>query len=373
MIHETVLCILQIKNLKVSCIFRIYKRQQMSDHKKQNHNNYTRLCLSAGSVKGIAMTGALHEMYLQNKLKDICIYVGTSVGSIICYLLILGYSPLEIMTYTCTHNMGIEFDIKNVNIFSFISSHGIFAYENIEKHLKTLTLAKLSTIPTLVDIYQNQHKDFRCVVYNLTLKRTEYLSYKSHPNLSCLDAIHLSASIPVVFEKYSMNKQIYVDGALLECFAIEYTDRLISHLDKKYTRTLGIATVSQPKRANPDLFDNTNSSRTSSDHSSHSNNFNHLNLNMLEPTKEDVIQDSCKQLFSFLTDLLSVWQQENLRTALKYKSNNLDVMQIKISSEQAHPLEFCLSSKDKIKLFSVGCNHAKQWAIDPKQLKHKLD
>ena len=58
---------------------------------------YDTLVLSGGIVNGITTLGELQYMWDHNKLKNIKKYYGTSVGSIISYLLIIGYEPVEIL------------------------------------------------------------------------------------------------------------------------------------------------------------------------------------------------------------------------------------------------------------------------------------
>ena len=67
---------------------------------------YDTLVLSGSSIKGFAFLGALQYLYENNKL-NIDNYIGTSAGAIISYLLIIGYTPIEIFLDICT-NQTIE-------------------------------------------------------------------------------------------------------------------------------------------------------------------------------------------------------------------------------------------------------------------------
>ena len=61
--------------------------------------NYDTLVLSGGSSKGLVILGALQYGYDNYLLNEIETYIGTSAGAITCFLLAIGYSPLEIISY----------------------------------------------------------------------------------------------------------------------------------------------------------------------------------------------------------------------------------------------------------------------------------
>ena len=67
--------------------------------------DYDTLVLSGGSSKGILTLGALQYCYDNFLLNKIETYVGTSSGAIISFLLIIGYSPIEIMVYICCNGL----------------------------------------------------------------------------------------------------------------------------------------------------------------------------------------------------------------------------------------------------------------------------
>ena len=58
---------------------------------------YYNLVLSGGALRAIALLGAIKYLEELNILKNIKQYVGTSAGSIISFLIIIGYSSNEII------------------------------------------------------------------------------------------------------------------------------------------------------------------------------------------------------------------------------------------------------------------------------------
>ena len=63
------------------------------------------LVLPGGGIKGLTILGALQYCHDNFLLTDIVNYVGTSSGSMICYLLAIGYTPVDIITNICCNQI----------------------------------------------------------------------------------------------------------------------------------------------------------------------------------------------------------------------------------------------------------------------------
>ncbi len=70
--------------------------------------NFTRLVLSTGGIKGLAILGALQYIDECGGLKNISEYWGSSIGSVLCVLLSIGYTPFEIFHQFFVINRIIE-------------------------------------------------------------------------------------------------------------------------------------------------------------------------------------------------------------------------------------------------------------------------
>lgn len=186
-------------------------------------NKYSCLVLSGGHIKGIYMLGALHYLQIMGYLENVSIYCGTSVGSMISYFLILGYTPANILMYLSCNKI----DHENMNLLSLIKKIGLYSFDIINTHLEILTLNKLSYIPTLQQLYDITKKKFICITYNQTIQKTLYISHETHPNLSVLIALRMSSNMPFVFEEFSYNGNIYIDGGITDNFGIKYMDQLL--------------------------------------------------------------------------------------------------------------------------------------------------
>lgn len=176
------------------------------------------LVLSGGAFKGLILLGSLHALYEKNIHWKIDNLVGTSCGAMICYLLAIGYTPIEIFTYICTR---LVLDNIHVDIVSMMNGQGATSYNIIQEHLEKLTIEKIGYLPTLLDVKTRYGKTLAISTYNYTRKKEEILSYRTHPELPCLIAIRMSANLPMIFDHFKYQGSYYVDGGLINNFPID--------------------------------------------------------------------------------------------------------------------------------------------------------
>lgn len=178
---------------------------------------YTRLVLSGGETKGIAQLGALHYFWENCQLNytSITHYSGASVGSLISLLLVCGYTPFEIWTHVYSVDSIFSLQLPNSSS-SLFSSYGLMSVDGVIGKVRELVEAKYDKLPTLLELYQETQKTLIISVTNLTEQHVEYCSYISTPNLSCLDAVRASCSIPGLFKPIWREGSVYIDGSILD-------------------------------------------------------------------------------------------------------------------------------------------------------------
>jgi len=182
-------------------------------------SNYDTLVISGGAVKTFILLGALQYACDNYLLNEIDKYYATSGGSMISYLLIIGYTPIEIIIYICTHQV-LE-KMNNMNLMSVFDGNGVMSFLYIHEFLEKMTIEKIGFIPTFKDLKDKYNKELTCVTYNLTEEKTEYISYKNYPSLPCLIGIRMSSSLPFFFDKFKYGNNYYIDGGVTDNFAIE--------------------------------------------------------------------------------------------------------------------------------------------------------
>jgi NTE family protein len=184
---------------------------------------YDTLVIAGGGPKGILALGALQYCYDNNILKNIQTYIGTSIGGIISYLLIIGYTPIEIIVYVCANQ---SFDkLNDFNILSFIRGNGACSFNIINEVLEKMTIDKIGFFPTLQDLKNKFNKTLILTTYNITDNKIEYLSFENYGNIPSLIALRMTSNIPLVFDKYKYGNSYYIDGGIANNFPIDIAEK----------------------------------------------------------------------------------------------------------------------------------------------------
>ena len=278
--------------------------------KKMSHFNT--LCLSGGGVRGYELLGAI--AYLQEILdfNDMNHFIGTSVGSLVGYLLAIGYTALEILILT---NESKIFDrLKTFNVMKMIQDGGAVAFTSIVEMLETLTIKKIGKLINLGQLRDEHGKYLKIVTYNATKRQKEVIDPETHPDMPCICAIRMSCTLPFIFQPYEYDGSLYLDGGLVE--------------------NLPISLVNDPQHA---LAINLKPSPPSLDRESLYTNFN--------PVKYGV-------------NILNIPIDATIRRSVE-KAKELKIQLIEITSG-TKGFEFDLNTTQRLDLFSEGYNAAKE-------------
>lgn len=273
--------------------------------------DYDTLVLSGGGAKGFYLLGAVQAAMDIGLLANANTYIGTSIGSIICYLLVIGYTPIEILVAIHTNNW---FDkIQCLNIVSLVNCSGAVSYTTLQEALEKITIDKIGRFLTLGKLKEEFGKTLICCTYNMTKCKTEYLGPDNYPDLPCLTALRMSANIPFVFDRFKYMDNFYVDGGLTDNFPILKGD------------TIGKKVFG-------------------------------VNLNIKEESMKDVPEEGILSYFFKLNMIprFHVTQSECSRASEKCKIITI------ITEDVYSPIEFNVNSKIRLEMFSKGYNTVKE-------------
>ena len=183
--------------------------------------DYDTLVLPGGGIKGIILLGGIQYLIDNYHLKNIKNFIGTSIGSIINYLLILGYTPIEILIqfYSPVGSKLLE-KLKYLDLIAMINGNGATSFTPLYEALEFLTLQKTGKLFTLSSLKEKYGKNLILTTYNMTTCMTEYLESERYPDLPCLTAIRMSCNIPLVFDRFKYMDNYYVDGGISDNFPI---------------------------------------------------------------------------------------------------------------------------------------------------------
>lgn len=182
------------------------------------------IVISGGGLHGIMILGALQNAIDQNILilNNIDLFVGTSIGSMIAYFLIIGLYPTEIVSHLIRHQKELNEMAIKFSMMRLVKLEGGIAFSYIQSILEQITLHKTGTLFTLKSLYDKFNKTLVCTVYNYTTRQVEYVSHENYPDLPCILAIKMSCSLPIIFEKCIYNDNHYIDGGVYDNLSIHY-------------------------------------------------------------------------------------------------------------------------------------------------------
>jgi predicted acylesterase/phospholipase RssA len=202
------------------------------DFKILPNGDYKKLVISGGGPKGLAILGALHFIYENNGLNNIEEYWGTSIGGVICLLLLIGYTPFDAF-----HKFFIMQDITqpSLDLKKMFEASGLCPIEIFGDKIRHLIQEKMgsSCNPTFADIYNKFGKRLNIIGANTTTQSGECFNLENTPNMSIIDAIEITCDLPLIFTKKVYNNNVYVDGGLINMYPINLADN-------GYDNTLGI-------------------------------------------------------------------------------------------------------------------------------------
>jgi len=219
------------------------------------NSEFKAICVGAGGIIGMFYLGALDYYYEKKLLDNVMYYSGTSIGAFVCGLLMIGYSPRDIIVYLCKNDFSKNFGRMSVqNLFS---NYGLIDTTELKKYLEKIIIEKLTFIPTLKEMYDATRKIFYCTSYRVSYDGKDsdtktYFSYRTHPSMLLSDAIMCSCSIPFLFSKTLVDNSVYIDGAVFDPVPVK---ALMKHFsDDEYNQILTVSFKNKNKREEENIL-----------------------------------------------------------------------------------------------------------------------
>ena len=199
---------------------------------------FKNLVFEGGGVKGIAYVGALEVLDKEGVLRNIERVAGTSAGAMVAVLVGLGYTTKEIS--------GILWDINFKNFLD--SSWGVvrntkrlledygwykgdFFRDLMASYIKAKTGDGESTFKDIEDLKKknNALRGISLIGADLSTGYSKVFNAALTPDVKVADAARISMSIPLFFaaiKGINGDDHIYVDGGLLDNYAVKVFDRM---------------------------------------------------------------------------------------------------------------------------------------------------
>jgi predicted acylesterase/phospholipase RssA len=180
--------------------------------------DYDTVVISGGGVKGLYLLGGYQAALDIGLLNNVKKFIGTSIGAVLCYLIAIGYSPIEIVVNLQTHKLMEK--IQQFNLIAMINGNGAISFSTIYESLEKLSINKVGKILTLGKLKEEFGKTLICVTYNMTKGEPEYLGPDNYPDLPCITALRMSCNIPLIFDRFKYMNSFYIDGGICDNFPI---------------------------------------------------------------------------------------------------------------------------------------------------------
>ncbi|MFL5343605.1 MAG: patatin-like phospholipase family protein [Hyalangium sp.] len=201
------------------------------------------LVFQGGGVKGIAYSGAIQVLQAQDLLRTVENVAGASAGAITAALLAVGATADEIQSIVGSTDFATFMDGRGGVIgdtVRLVKFYGIYKGDEFEQWFRQqlgtltqrltgtaqpdLTFAQLSALAAKEPA---RFRNLYVVTTNLTRQTAEVFSAQTRPNVTLWQAVRMSMSIPLFFEAFHFNGDVYVDGGLSWNYPIDLFDGLL--------------------------------------------------------------------------------------------------------------------------------------------------
>ena len=193
------------------------------------------LVFSGGGPTGMIYLGTLKQFELDGhwNISNITSIYGTSAGGILGVALCCKHDLDTIIEYVVKRPWHNAFSIRPDDLFNMYQNKGVLTREVVDIFFKPLFRAKnISLDITMKDFYELSKIELH--MYSLELNQFEIcdISYKTHPDLQVLTAVHMTSAIPVLFTPVIIDNKCFVDGGIINNYPLEHC--LKNHPNSEY-------------------------------------------------------------------------------------------------------------------------------------------
>jgi hypothetical protein len=175
------------------------------------------LAIGPGAMAYFAFLGAMGALRDCHELDNLEAISGASAGGLLAFFYVVAEGNIKtILDYSL--DIPIK-DIMKPNIRQFLKNFGLVSQKKIRNVIidiirvffskEDLTFHELQDLrPTMPKVYIS--------AYCVNLARTEYFSCDSTPNMSIVDALCMTISVPFLFATVEHQGRKYIDGGTME-------------------------------------------------------------------------------------------------------------------------------------------------------------
>lgn len=188
--------------------------------------SFSSIVVAGGSLRVISFLGCLKFLEEGDKLGLVRNCVGTSAGALLCLGISLRFTCDEMRSFLVRHlcgNTGGIGDFGAEDIFNLFSQYGLDQGNKLIVFIEAMLLEKTGRRDmTFIELAKLNGMNLVVCVTNLTRERHEFFCVDTTPHLSVVTALRVTCSIPFLFTPVTINGDVYLDGALLNNFPLDY-------------------------------------------------------------------------------------------------------------------------------------------------------
>lgn len=174
------------------------------------------IVFGSGGNRGIAFGGAIKSLEKRDMIAKVHTFVGCSVGALVAALCAIGMCSEDIVRIILDTQMSHSIPTNELEILNLYQRYALYTNKTRENLIRNIIskATDIHTEMTLKQLYVSRGKTLIVAACCLNTQTTDYLSYKTHPDMPIYIAVCISMTIPLVFEAYDIDDFKYIDGAI---------------------------------------------------------------------------------------------------------------------------------------------------------------
>jgi predicted acylesterase/phospholipase RssA len=156
--------------------------------------------------------GSLNKLWDSGMLKDLETMSGSSAGALLCCM-----AALTNFDFVQMMNISLKVPLENLKpqIKSLFMTYGLIPRDTIRDMIIDTMIPGRNDL-TFRELYEIFPKRIYISAFCVQLTQTHYFSVVTHPDMSVIDALCMSISVPFLFSSFRYGEWIYLDGGTIE-------------------------------------------------------------------------------------------------------------------------------------------------------------
>ena len=183
------------------------------------------LVLSGGGPNAIKGLGALQHLEQKSywNIADVEKIYGTSAGAVISVLLAMKFDWNAISDYIIKRPWHEAYPFQINQFFVAYTKKGLYDSDVFVTFFKPFFKARdISMNITMQEFYEYSKIELHFFTLEINQFVVEDISYKTHPDLSLLNAIHMSSALPIIISPVCLGDKCYMDGGVTTNYPLSY-------------------------------------------------------------------------------------------------------------------------------------------------------